>query len=103
MASFEFKNDKFKKARGGYSRLLAIHCASCEKSIALYQKDGPGPLKRMYIDRISKLDIKPRKKGDFTCPACGKILGTFFIYQKEQRPAIRLYQDSIFKKVAKRP
>jgi predicted RNA-binding Zn-ribbon protein involved in translation (DUF1610 family) len=103
MASFKFKNDKFKKARGGYSRLLAIHCASCEKSIALYQKDGSGSLKRMYIDRISGLDIKPQKKGDFTCPSCGKTLGTFFIYAKEQRPAIRLYKESIYKKIAKKP
>jgi len=66
----------------------------------LYQKDGPGILKRLYLDRIFSKEI-PKKKKELICKSCKKIIGTFFIYKKENRPAIRLYQDSIFKKVTK--
>ena len=48
------KNDKFKKVRGGYTRLLDISCACRQTHICVYQKDGPGILKRMYLDRIIK-------------------------------------------------
>ena len=47
------KSDKFKKARGGPSMLLEIFCSACKAKVCLYQKDGPGLLKRMYLDRIS--------------------------------------------------
>ncbi|MDQ5929971.1 MAG: hypothetical protein QG594_1753, partial [Bacteroidota bacterium] len=44
----KFKNDKYKKARGGVSALLDIKCAHCGSHLFFYQKDGPGALKRMY-------------------------------------------------------
>lgn len=47
-----FKNDKYKKTRGGYSRLLNISCQKCGSQICYYQKDGPGNLRRMYIDQL---------------------------------------------------
>ena len=47
-----FKNDKYRKARGGYSRLLSVSCQKCGDQICLYQKDGPGNLRRMYIVRL---------------------------------------------------
>jgi hypothetical protein len=52
MKELKLKNDVFKKVRGGHSRLLEIICQQCGESICLYQKDGSGSLKRMYIDRI---------------------------------------------------
>ncbi|KKS56835.1 MAG: hypothetical protein UV23_C0035G0007, partial [Candidatus Nomurabacteria bacterium GW2011_GWF1_42_40] len=52
MKVFTLKRDKFRKARGGYARILEIRCEKCGHFLALYQKDGPGPLKRMYVDRI---------------------------------------------------
>ena len=60
MKTTVFKNDKFKRARGGYSRMLQISCEKCNAKICKYQKDGPGNLRRMYIDRIfeSKISIK---------------------------------------------
>lgn len=97
---FNFKKDKYRKNRGDYSRFLHIFCDSCEKPLFLYQKDGPGDLKRMYLDRI----LAPKvffKKGDFACPHCSKVRGTFFIYEKEKREAIRLYQGAIKKKIGK--
>ena len=96
---FTLKNDKYKKTRGGYSRFLNIFCDSCGEYLVLYQKDGPGELKRMYLDRIVAPKISPAKAREFICPSCKKIIGTFYTYKKEKRPAIRLYQGSISKKI----
>jgi len=52
MTKSVFKSDKYKRTRGGYSRLLDISCAKCGTHLFYYQKDGPGMLKRMYLDRI---------------------------------------------------
>lgn len=104
----EFKNDKYRKARGGYSRFLNLSCAKCESFVALYQKDGPGPLKRMYLDRIFSpeslvgLDgIAFKKLTPFTCQKCKQVLGLPFLYEKEGRPTFRLFEGSISKKIAK--
>ncbi len=96
---FELKKDQYRKNRGGYSRFLNIFCDSCSAHLALYQKDGPGELKRMYLDRILAPKIKKNKTMDFKCSACQKVVGTFYNYKKEDRPAIRLYQGSVIKKV----
>ena len=65
MKKSKLKQDKFRKSRGGYSRFLIINCEKCEGFIALYQKDGPGPLKRMYLDRIfspkSLVGLEPQR------------------------------------------
>lgn len=94
-----FKNDNFKRARGGHSRMLEISCQKCGEVICNYQKDGPGALKRMYIDRI----IEPRVSLDskeFLC-VCGHIIGSSMIYEKENRPAFRLFVESVKKKIVK--
>lgn len=96
---FKLKSDQYRKNRGGYSRFLNIFCDSCGAHLVLYQKDGPGELKRMYLDRIFAPKIKKEKTGDFKCSACKKVIGTFYNYKKEDRPAIRLYQGSVIKKV----
>lgn len=95
----KFKNDKFKKARGGYSRLLQISCQKCGSLICLYQKDGPGNLRRMYIDRIMEPAISITRK-DLTCLK-GHLIGIKTIYEKEARPAFRLFVDSVSKKIVK--
>ena len=94
-----FKNDKYKKSRGGYSRLLEISCQKCGDRICLYQKDGSGNLRRMYIDRISEAKVSMNKK-DLTCKN-GHLLGVKIIYVKESRPAFRLFVDSVKKKIVK--
>ena len=48
----EWKNDPYRQARGGYARLLAVSCATCGMHLFYYQKDGPGIVKRLYLDRI---------------------------------------------------
>jgi len=94
-----FKNDKYKRARGGYSRLLQISCQKCASLICLYQKDGSGNLRRMYIDRIDEPKVSLSRK-DLTCPK-GHLLGVKIIYKKEKRPAFRLFVDSVKKKILK--
>ena len=94
-----FKNDKYKKDRGGYSRLLSISCQKCNEHICDYQKDGPGNLRRMYLDRIFDPTVSITKK-DFSCPN-RHLLGVKIIYQKEKRPALRIFVDAVKKKIVK--
>jgi len=104
----KLKNDKYKRNREGYSRLLEISCEGCGTFLSFYQKDGPGILKRMYLDRIYKstnysdLADKPYKLlPQLTCKKCGRLLGVPMIYEKERRPAFRLVQGSVVKKIVK--
>mgnify|MGYP001604765282 CR=1 FL=1 len=91
-----FKKDRFQKARGP-SKLLQIICSSCNHLICLYQKDGPGLLKRIYLDRIQDLSEFPKQ---LICSNCHKILGTQYIYEKENRLAYRLVLGSIAKRIS---
>lgn len=95
----KLKNDKYKKARGGYSRVLDITCQKCGSSICQYQKDGAGNLRRMYVDRIIDARVSTARK-DLTCLK-GHLLGVKIIYEKEKRPAFRLFVDSVVKKIVK--
>lgn len=100
MSKVKIKNDKFKKARGGHPRFLDISCSSCSSHLFFYQKDGPGILKRAYIDRIinNEIDIN----SNLNCPNCKKLLGMQMIYEKENRPAIRFFEGSVSKKLLKK-
>lgn len=53
----------------------------------------------MYLDRIFTPKISPSKTREFICPSCKKIIGIFYTYKKETRPAIRLFQGSVSKKI----
>ena len=104
----KIKSDKYRKARGGYSRFLNVLCEHCGAKILVYQKDGPGPLKRLYLDRIfapenlanvQKLSIN--KITNLTCSKCKSILAVPYIYKKEQRKAYRLFVGAVTKKITK--
>ena len=99
MKKTAIKNDKYKKVRGGYSRLLIVSCQKCGNTICRYQKDGPGNLRRMYVDRISDPKVSLARK-DFSCSK-GHLLGVKIIYEKEKLPAFRLFVDSFTKKIIK--
>lgn len=108
MEKFKFKNDKYKKSRGGNSRLLDIGCGKCGYHICLYQKDGPGSLKRLYLDRISdnnkytNLQDEPLKNvPNFICDNCLELIGVPSVYDKEKRLAYRLVTLAILKKKVK--
>jgi len=102
----KIKNDKYKSKRGGHSRLLEISCRKCENHILVYQKDGPGNLRRMYIDRIFEperlnknqykkiKDIKP-----LVCSNCKELLAVPYTYKPEQRLAYKVFVDAFVKKV----
>ena len=93
---YTFKNDEYKKARGGVSRILEIGCQGCGEYITYYQKDGPGELKRMYADRFINFDAS----GDsLDCPHCKRTLGISMNYKKESRPAFRLFVGAVSKKI----
>src|SRR3989344_4579357 len=93
------KNDKYRKTRGGYSRLLNISCEKCGTNICLYQKDGPGNLRRMYLDRITEPKVSIVRK-DLSCPK-GHLLGVKIIYEKKKHPAFRIFVDAVRKKIVK--
>ncbi len=93
------KNDMYRQARGGWSRIFEISCEDCDTHVCFYQKDGPGPLKRMYLDRF--IDKAPKEKV-LICNKCGQELGLMYIYEKESRPAYRLFQDAVTKKIVKK-
>src|SRR3989344_4865635 len=87
---------------------LEIKCEKCGNTLALYQKDGPGPLKRMYVDRIfspeklAKLqNVTIKKTPNLICLKCKQIIGIPYVYQKEKRLAFRLFEGSVIKKIVK--
>ena len=93
---YKFINDKYKKARGGTSRILDVCCDDCEAHVSYYQKDGPGILKRMYVDRF--IDYRPNGN-ELICKKCNKVLGVLIVYKKESRPAYRLFVSAVTKKM----
>jgi len=85
--------------------LLDIHCRKCEHIVAIYQKDGPGNLRRMYLDRILSPDnlfnlqsLKLKDVPELKCSKCGQVLGSPYIYEKENRPAFRIFVDAVIKR-----
>ena len=108
MSHMEWKNDTYRQARGGYARLLAVSCATCGTHLFSYQKDGPGIVKRLYLDRIYQSHtyegLQHRTLTDIPhllCPQCGEHLGIPIIYQKEQRLAFRLFAGAVTTKICK--
>jgi len=102
------RKDKYRKTRGGYSRILNLSCENCKVHICNYQKDGPGILKRLYLDRISEskkysgLESNPIKEiPNLICDKCNKVLGVPYIYDKEKRLSFRLFVGAIHKKIIK--
>lgn len=101
------KKDRHSKDRGGNSRFFDIFCSACNSHVALYQKDGPGALLRMYLDRIfapvalSTLQNQVGSKKDIPnlqCPACHALIGTPMVYELESRLAFRMVRGSFAKK-----
>lgn len=94
--AYKIKNDSYQKARGGHTRMLDITCEHCGQHVCFYQKDGPGNLRRMYIDRI--INGKPSKE-QLICDNCKRVLGVKITYAKENRLAYRLFVDAVKKKI----
>ncbi len=79
--------------------MLEVKCEHCDTHLAYYQKDGPGILKRMYIDRF----INGQSEGkELSCNNCGRTVGVLILYEKENRPAYRLFVGAVTKKIVSR-
>lgn len=107
MKNLSFKKDRYSKARGGSSKLLDIICPDCRNHVCFYQKDGPGLLKRMYLDRIKDSQYQYLQNmlfnelPQFKCPNCSRHLGVPFIYKEEHRLAFRLFVGAVGRMVVK--
>jgi hypothetical protein len=83
-------SDTYRQHRGNWSRILSISCASCSHHLFFYQKDGPGIIKRSYLDRIMGAQPAFDAKKYYFCPTCHVCLGFSEPYAKERnRPALR--------------
>lgn len=85
-AQYTLKNDEYRRARGGKAFLIELTCAKCGADVLTYQKDGDGPLKRCYLNRIhgpAELEAlqhdsglnSPEKVPKLTCPNCKVVIG----------------------------
>lgn len=97
--TYQFIQDAYQARRGGSSRVLDVCCEGCAKHVTFYQKDGPGSLRRMYVDRF--IDMTPA--GDeLCCPHCQRVIGILITYAKENRLAYRLFVDAVTKRIVPR-
>lgn len=94
----KFIQDEYRVARNNHSRLLEISCEKCGSFLFHYQKDGPGPLKRCYTDRVFEKENFVLASSLAVCKACHFPFGLYIMFQKENRPAIRLFVESVKKK-----
>ena len=97
------KIDKYLEARGGTAHMVNVNCAKCGKKILFYQKDGPGWLKRCYLNRIFGIEKwealqhngnlrTPDEMPNLVCD-CGNLIGTPMMH-KDGRLAFRLIRGS---------
>jgi hypothetical protein len=97
----KFKYDVYTKSRDNPA-LLKLTCSYCNHLIIFYQKDGPGLLKRCYLDRIlypkenellQHLPFNEKVFPNLTCQNCKQIIGYPYLYEKEKRPSFKLVQE----------
>lgn len=99
---YKVQSDEYSRSRGS-AEMLKIRCSGCKGEIGIYQKDGPGHLKRCYFDRIAFRYVasgNEGKKNDealWQCPQCGQVIGRRMIYKPENRPAYGLVPGSFSK------
>jgi hypothetical protein len=106
LTNFKFKNDSYTKRRGT-PIMLIVSCSQCNGYLMHYQKDGPGPLLRCYLDRIHFPDeLRNRQYTEFNkkhtpkliCSSCNIVIGSPILYEKENRPAYHMRQGFFISK-----
>ena len=106
--NFKIKKDKHLEKRGGTAKIIRVVCASCKKTLFYYQKDGPGWLKRCYLNRImapekwEKLQYsitEEKDLGNLVCN-CGEVLGSPMKH-KDDRLAFKLIRRKFIRKSCK--
>jgi hypothetical protein len=88
--------DHYRTARGSWSRVLTLSCKNCGTFLFHYQKDGSGPLKRSYLDRIIGNNSLVMHGEWAHCPRCSARVGFTEPYAKENnRLAIRWAAEAV--------
>lgn len=96
------KYDRYTIRRGEPKR-LELFCNKCKTHIMSYQKDGPGPLYRCYLDRIiypksitqhESIETMP----NLICYLCDNFIGIPGVYVKhnETRLVYNMFPDAFF-------
>lgn len=102
----KIKKDKFRRARGGKSKILKICCSNCKNIVIDYQKDGDGSLIRCYLNRIiGPNDLTGLEKKYFSqkdipnllCKNCNTLIAIPMTYN-DGRFAYRLIRGTFLKK-----
>ena len=107
----KLKRDKYRTKRGGTAKLINVICSNCNSKVLLYQKDGPGWLKRCYLNRIfrpleyselqkDKSLNSPEKLPKLICLKCKKLIG-FPTRHKDGRLAYTLIRGTFKRKINK--
>ena len=88
--------DEFSQNRGGTSVMYTLACEKCDAVLGDYQKDGPGPLKRLYVDRLQSA-VAPAytPMHVWACHACHRPLAIAMVYAKETRPCWTLFAHTV--------
>lgn len=98
------KKDKYFRDRQSTYVILGIVCAQCNREVLLYQKDGRGGLKRLYLNRILAPEalallqdtIQTEKQLTMLKCECGADIGIPMLH-REGRLAFRLIPGSFTK------
>lgn len=99
----KLKKDRYFRERGKSAKMIRVSCFVCGNFLLLYQKDGPGWLKRLYLNRIyapeeyaclqRNLRIKtPRDLQPLYC-SCGALIGSPMVH-KDGRLAFHLVRGA---------
>lgn len=98
------KRDKWFRDRESTCTILSIKCSACANEILLYQKDGRGGLKRLYLNRILAPEslavlqdtTESLKQMSVLMCGCGQAIGIPMLH-REGRLAFRLVRGSFGK------
>ncbi|MDP3882291.1 MAG: hypothetical protein Q8Q31_05430 [Nanoarchaeota archaeon] len=104
------KKDKYLRERGGTAKIIDVECSKCSSLLLTYQKDGPGWLKRCYLNRIisppnmAELNKNPLIKSTADMPylkcSCGEVIGSPMRY-KDGRLAFHLIRGKFKRELNK--
>ena len=100
----EIRKDKYFRDRQSTYVILSIGCVVCNKEVLLYQKDGRGGLKRLYLNRILAPEalallqdiVQSDKQLKMLSCECGNSIGIPMLH-REGRLAFRLIPGSFTK------
>jgi hypothetical protein len=97
----KIKKDKYLRERGKTTKIIRVLCAKCNSLIFIYQKDGPGWLKRCYLNRVFEpknyAKIKDLSELSKLKCKCGSIIGSPIRY-KDGRLAYHLVRGKFRRK-----